>query len=118
MPPNTTATTGDKPGKSGRKKGRKARLIVLVLVMALIGGIAYGAFWSVSTVRASFPQTTGSLTLDGLSGPVEVKRDGYGIPQIYADSTHDLICFIGMHPSPIRPRSSSMSVVGDFQSQI
>jgi penicillin G amidase len=90
MPPNTTATTGDKPGKSGRKKGRRARLIVLVLVMALVGGVAYGAFWSVSTVRASFPQTTGSITLDGLSGPVEVKRDGNGIPQIYAASDEDL----------------------------
>ncbi|MFJ4621482.1 penicillin acylase family protein [Streptomyces sp. NPDC088812] len=90
MPPNTTATTGDKPGKSGRKKGRKARLIVLVLVLALIGGIAYGGYWSISTVRASFPQTTGSITLDGLSGPVDVKRDGYGIPQIYASSDEDL----------------------------
>ncbi|MEU5766867.1 penicillin acylase family protein [Streptomyces asoensis] len=90
MPPNTTATSGDKPGKSGRKKGRKARLIVLVLVLALIGGIAYGGYWSVSTVRASFPQTKGSITLEGLSGPVDVKRDGYGIPQIYADSDADL----------------------------
>ncbi|GGR05472.1 penicillin acylase family protein [Streptomyces aurantiogriseus] len=90
MPPNTTATTSDKPGKSGRKKGRKARLIVLVLVLALIGGIAFGAYWSVSTVRASFPQTKGSITLDGLSGPVDVKRDGYGIPQIYASSDEDL----------------------------
>ncbi|MFF8973145.1 penicillin acylase family protein [Streptomyces sp. NPDC014995] len=90
MPPNTTATTGDKPGKSGRKKGRKARLIVLVLVLALIGGIAYGAFWSVSTVRASFPQTKGSITLEGLSGPVDVKRDGNGIPQVYASSDEDL----------------------------
>ncbi|MFE8017074.1 penicillin acylase family protein [Streptomyces antibioticus] len=90
MPPNTTASTGDKPGKSGRKKGRKARLIVLVLVLALIGGIAFGAYWSISTVRASFPQTTGSITLDGLSGPVDVKRDGHGIPQIYASSDEDL----------------------------
>ncbi|GKQ39981.1 penicillin acylase family protein [Streptomyces sp. A012304] len=90
MPPNTTATTGDKPGKSGRKKGRKARLIVLVLVLAIIGGIAYGAYWTISTVRASFPQTQGSITLDGLSGPVDVKRDGYGIPQIYASSDEDL----------------------------
>ncbi|MFI1000016.1 penicillin acylase family protein [Streptomyces galbus] len=90
MPPNTTATTGDKPGKSGRKKGRKARLIVLVLVLALVGGIAFGAYWSISTVRASFPQTKGSITLSGLSGPVEVKRDGYGIPQIYASSDEDL----------------------------
>ncbi|MFH9859842.1 penicillin acylase family protein [Streptomyces sp. NPDC017202] len=90
MPPNTTATTGDKPAKSGRKKGRKARLIVLVLVLALIGGVAYGGYWSISTVRASFPQTKGSITLDGLSGPVDVKRDGYGIPQIYASSDEDL----------------------------
>ncbi|MCK1818535.1 penicillin acylase family protein [Streptomyces sp. XM83C] len=90
MPPNTTATTGDKPGKSGRKKGRKARLLVLVLVLALIGGVAYGAYWSISTVRASFPQTSGTITLKGLSGPVEVKRDGYGIPQIYANSDEDL----------------------------
>ncbi|SOR81225.1 penicillin acylase family protein [Streptomyces chartreusis] len=90
MPPNTTASTGQQPGKSGRRKGRKARLIVLVLVLALIGGLAFGAYWSISTVRASFPQTKGSLTLKGLSGPVEVKRDNYGIPQIYASSDADL----------------------------
>ncbi|MFD7878376.1 penicillin acylase family protein [Streptomyces sp. NPDC059766] len=90
MPPNTTATSGDKPGKSGRKKGRKLRLFVLVLVLAIIGGVAYGAYWSISTVRASFPQTTGSITLDGLSGPVDVKRDGNGIPQVYASSDEDL----------------------------
>jgi len=90
MPPNTTASSGQKPGKSGRKKGRKARLLVFVLVLALIGGVAYGSYWSISTVRASFPQTKGSLTLDGLSGPVDVKRDGYGIPQIYASSDADL----------------------------
>ncbi|GAB2754805.1 penicillin acylase family protein [Streptomyces bullii] len=90
MPPNTTASTGQQPGKSGRKKGRRARLIVLVLVLALIGGVAYGAYWSISTVRASFPQTKGSLTLEGLSGPVDVKRDGYGIPQIYASTDEDL----------------------------
>jgi len=90
MPPNTTASSGHKPGKSGRKKGRKARLLVFVLVLAIIGGIAYGAYWSISTVRASFPQTKGSITLDGLSGPVDVKRDGNGIPQIYASSDEDL----------------------------
>ncbi|MBT2420670.1 penicillin acylase family protein [Streptomyces sp. ISL-22] len=90
MPPNTTASTGQQPGKSGRKKGRRARLIVLLLVLAVIGGVTGGAYWSISTVRASFPQTKGSITLDGLSGPVDVKRDGYGIPQIYASSDEDL----------------------------
>ncbi|MGP4010935.1 penicillin acylase family protein [Streptomyces sp. 4N124] len=90
MPPNTTASSGQQPGKSRRKKGRKARLIVLVLVLALVGGVAYGGYWSISTVRASFPQTKGSISLDGLSAPVDVKRDGNGIPQIYASSDEDL----------------------------
>ncbi|MFI8827703.1 penicillin acylase family protein [Streptomyces sp. NPDC053431] len=83
MPSNTTAP----PAK---KKGRRARLIVLVLVLALVAGIGYGAYWGVSTVRGSFPQTTGTIRIDGLSSPVEVKRDAYGVPQIYADSEADL----------------------------
>lgn len=90
MPPNTTASSGQKPGKSGRKKGRRARLLLIVLILALVGGFGYGGYWSVSTVRASFPQTQGTLTLEGLSGSVEVKRDGNGIPQIYASSDEDL----------------------------
>ncbi|MFJ2772060.1 penicillin acylase family protein [Streptomyces sp. NPDC087300] len=87
MPSNTTASSGH---KSGKKKGRRARLIVIVLVLAIVGGIGFGAYWSVSTVRASFPQTKGTIKLDGLSGNVDVKRDGNGIPQIYADSDADL----------------------------
>ncbi|MEV4946549.1 penicillin acylase family protein [Streptomyces sp. NPDC053755] len=84
MPSNTTAP----PAK--KKKGRRARLIVLVLVLALVAGIGYGGYWGVSTVRGSFPQTTGTIRLDALSGQVEVKRDAYGVPQIYADTEADL----------------------------
>ncbi|MFJ7197996.1 MULTISPECIES: penicillin acylase family protein [unclassified Streptomyces] len=93
MPANSTASSASSgaPGaKTGRKKGRRARLIVIVLVLALVAGIGYGTFWSVSTVRASYPQTTGSTKLDGLDGSVDVKRDSYGIPQLYADSDADL----------------------------
>ncbi|MFB4423786.1 penicillin acylase family protein [Streptomyces sp. QL37] len=91
MPANTTAPSGSSDAKkTGRKKGRRARLIVIVLVLALVAGVGYGAYWSVSTVRASYPQTTGSLELKGLSGDVDVKRDDYGIPQIYADTDSDL----------------------------
>ncbi|MFF8291034.1 penicillin acylase family protein [Streptomyces sp. NPDC016309] len=83
MPANTTAA-------STKKKGRRARLLVIALVLALVAGVGYGAYWSVSTVRAPFPQTTGTLKLDGLSGPVDVKRDDYGVPQIYASTDEDL----------------------------
>ncbi|MFI1094620.1 penicillin acylase family protein [Streptomyces sp. NPDC020917] len=73
-----------------RKKSRRVRLIVIAFALLLVAGIGYGSYWSVSTVRASFPQTTGSLKLKGLSAPVDVKRDGNGIPQIYADTPQDL----------------------------
>ncbi|MFG2674552.1 penicillin acylase family protein [Streptomyces sp. NPDC048445] len=93
MPANTTASsgsTGSAGGGSRKKKGRRARLIVIVLVLALVAGIGYGTYWSVSTVRASYPQTNGTAQLAGLDSNVEVKRDSYGIPQIYADSDSDL----------------------------
>ncbi|MFD3541777.1 penicillin acylase family protein [Streptomyces sp. NPDC058662] len=73
-----------------KKKGRRARLIVLVLVLALFAGLGYGAYWGVDSVRASFPQTTGSLKVPGLTGTVDVKRDAHGIPQLYADNDDDL----------------------------
>ncbi|MEV7678129.1 penicillin acylase family protein [Streptomyces sp. NPDC088341] len=83
MPANTAPP-------SVKKKGRRARLILIVLVLALVAGVGYGGYWGVGTVRASFPQTTGSIQLKGLSGPVDVRRDSYGIPQIYANSDEDL----------------------------
>ncbi|MDX3214342.1 penicillin acylase family protein [Streptomyces sp. ME02-6991-2B] len=73
-----------------KKKSRRTRLIVIGVVLALVAGIVYGSYWSVATVRASLPQTTGTLQLKGLTGAVQVKRDGNGIPQIYADTPEDL----------------------------
>lgn len=73
-----------------KKKLRRSRIILIGLVVLLVAGAAGGTFWSVRTVRASFPQTVGQLELKGLSGPVDVKRDANGIPRIYADTADDL----------------------------
>ncbi|MEU1625785.1 penicillin acylase family protein [Streptomyces sp. NPDC020096] len=83
MPANTS-------GPTAKKKGRRARFLVIVVVLLLVSGIGYGSYWTVSTIRASFPQTAGTLQLKGLSGPVQVDRDAQGVPQVYADSTSDL----------------------------
>ncbi len=40
--------------------------------------------------RRRLPKIEGTLTLSGLSAPVEVIRDRWGIPHIYASNTHDL----------------------------
>jgi penicillin amidase len=60
-------------------------LLGLVLILAA-AGLAYGTY----TAFRSFPQLSGELHLSGLEAPVEVYRDQYGVPQIYASTTHDL----------------------------
>lgn len=63
-----------------------ARAFTVVVVLAVV--IAGVGVWA---VRSSFPQLSGDLKVDGLSGKVTVYRDKSGIPQIYADSAEDLL---------------------------
>ncbi len=58
-------------------------LILLTLAIA-VGG--FGAY----TVRRSFPQTSGTVQIPGLQNAVDIYRDNYGVPHIYADNVHDL----------------------------
>jgi penicillin amidase len=60
------------------------RLIrVAILVMAaLLLATAVGAVWLRGQVRGSLPQLDGERQLPGLSAPVEVTRDGLGIPTV------------------------------------
>lgn len=60
-----------------------AVLLVLVLVAGLVSAVV--------VVRRPWPQTSGTLVLTGLEGEARVVRDDAGIPQIYADSMHDLM---------------------------
>src|SRR3990172_3012999 len=62
-------------------------LILLVLIVLLI--LTGAALWP-GTVRKSFPQIDGEISLPGLDAPVDVYRDSLGIPQIYASTEHDL----------------------------
>ena len=63
----------------------------VVLVLAL-GGLTSVA---IATVRKSFPEASGRLMVSGLNGPVEVLRDSYGVPHIYADNPEDLFAAQG-----------------------
>ena len=60
-------------------------VVALLLVAALIvAGVVYGA------VRRTDPTVTGTVRLAGLSGEVDVRRDGQGVAHIYADTPEDL----------------------------
>jgi penicillin amidase len=61
-------------------------ILGLVLVLLLVAAGGYVA-WS---LRRSLPQTAGTLKVSGLTAPVDVYRDKFGVPQLYADTTADL----------------------------
>ncbi len=69
-----------------RRISRWPIFTAMVLVLAL-GGLTSLA---IATVRTSFPETSGRLMVSGLKGHVEVLRDSYGVPHIYADNPEDL----------------------------
>jgi len=58
--------------------------LILLLLLVVLAGVAA---W---LLRRGWPQTQGELAVAGLTAPVEVLRDGYGIPHIYAQNEHDL----------------------------
>ncbi len=63
-------------------------LTYLFVFLALL--LVFLAALGVVTVRRSFPQVSGEQMLPGLDAPVDVYRDAYGVPHIYARTVHDL----------------------------
>ncbi len=61
--------------------GLLALILILILVLVILVPI---------NVRRSFPYTDGDIQLSGLDGQVDIYRDEFGIPHIYASTTHDL----------------------------
>jgi penicillin amidase len=60
-------------------------LAAVGLLLATVGGAA-----GVYLVRRAFPQVEGTLSVQGLHRPVEVLRDRWGVPHVYARTEHDL----------------------------
>ncbi|MBK6328308.1 MAG: penicillin acylase family protein [Chloroflexi bacterium] len=57
-------------------------IILVLLLLASAGGVA--------TVRRPFPDTNGIVTLPGLKEEVQIFRDEFGVPHIYANNLDDL----------------------------
>lgn len=58
--------------------------VVVVLILAALTSLV------AATIRRPMPQISGEVAVPGLKAQVEVFRDGYGVPQIYADNAEDL----------------------------
>lgn len=85
MTDSTASAVSPRPSL-GARIGRIAFLVVAALVVVAVAG----AFFVTWTIQRSFPQTSGSTTLEGLKAEVTVQRDASGVPTITADSSDDL----------------------------
>ena len=64
-------------------------LVVSVVLIALV--LVGGWLW----LRGSLPQLDGEIVLAGPHAPIEILRDSYGVPHIYATEPHDAYFGLG-----------------------
>jgi penicillin amidase len=62
------------------------RALAVVLALVALGALAF-----VWRARRAFPPVEGRLETAGLRAPVEVLRDRWGVPHVYARDAHDLL---------------------------
>ncbi len=73
---------------------RLPRWLVFTLVVLVLASGALASI-SVGTTRQSFPEIDGQVDVAGLNDNVEVLRDAYGVPHVYADTAEDLFAAQG-----------------------
>ncbi len=66
------------------------RLLVVSLVI-----VATTTGWIAWRFRASAPQVTGVVAVDGVSGPVTLARDRYGVPHVFGATDTDVFYGLG-----------------------
>jgi penicillin amidase len=79
--------------------------IFLALILVAVGT---GVVWYQWTVSRSQPQISGTVSLDGIADKIEIIRDVYGVPHIYARNEPDL--FLGMGYAMAQDRLWQMEV--------
>jgi penicillin amidase len=67
--------------------------VILVGVILVVGGGGY--LWFQRAIKNSLPQTSGEVNLRRLKEDVEILRDTYGVPHIYAKNEPDLYFALG-----------------------
>ncbi|HEX5612492.1 MAG TPA: penicillin acylase family protein [Burkholderiales bacterium] len=67
----------------------------LRLAVGFVALLALGAGGGFLYLRQSLPQVEGQITLAGIGAAIDIQRDRYGIPHIYAGSLEDAVFGLG-----------------------
>lgn len=73
-----------------RSRSTRFRMIAVwgVSIIAVLAGVLFAVAAFVLT--RPFPDYRGRVEVAGITAPVEILRDGYGVPHIYAETLNDL----------------------------
>ncbi len=66
------------------------RFLLIVLAVVLLAAVGV-SLWFFGAARAALPQLDGTVSVSGLSTPVQVVRDQQGVPHIRAHNLDDLL---------------------------
>jgi penicillin amidase len=73
---------------------KKKKIIIGIAVTLPVILVAVVLFLRYQITK-SFPQTTGDISVEGLSTPVQIYRDQLGVPHIFAQNDEDLMSGVG-----------------------
>ena len=92
MPADMTARGPTGASSSGASRRRRwLRVVGYTVAVLLIGAVVGTWLW----VRRPLPTTSGTITVHGSTAPIEILRDGHGIPHIRAASEEDAYFGLG-----------------------
>ncbi len=74
----------------GSRSKKIIQIVIPVVVVVLILPLTLGYIWFYNMTRAPLPQHSGELQVAGLQDTVEILRDEWGVPHVYASNMHDL----------------------------
>jgi len=75
----------------GIRSNKVIRIIIVALVVVVVLVLVGGYLFFYDLTRGPLPQHEGEVTVTGLNDRVEILRDEWGIPHIYASNMHDLL---------------------------
>ncbi len=74
----------------GSRSKKILRIVLPIVVVILVFPLVAGCIWFYDLTRSPLPQHDGELKVAGLRDTVEILRDEWGVPHIYAKNRYDL----------------------------
>jgi penicillin amidase len=92
-PPSVRCGAAERKECNPMRKWIGISALVILCILVVVGGGGY--LWFQWRLTSALPQVSGEIIVKGVNEPVEIIRDDYGVPHIYAKNEKDLYFVFG-----------------------